>query len=173
MPVTIISTKAGRAGKQGRSAMAIQRAFRRKKSGLNKTEKKQTKQIVENAIKKEHVLKYFDSASNEDAVSPATSQVAQTSQEVSVIAYSSTTEFDDEGAEIKYGRVSYQPLYLTRPFKESNANAQLEAQKLNSQYCLPKTARTNFSIERVGYVVPSIPNSAANPVSDLAHPHRS
>ena len=141
----------------------------KKKSGLNKTEKKQTKQIVENAIKKEHVLKYFDSASNEDAVSPATSTVANTSQEVSVIAYSSTTEFDDEGAAIKYGRQDYQPLYLSRPFKENNANAQLEAQKLNSQYCLPKTARTHFSVERVSYVVPSIPNAAANPVTDLAH----
>lgn len=140
-----------------------------KRGGLNKTEKKQTKKIVDAAIKKEHVLKYFDSASNEDAVSPNTSSVSGTKQEVSVLAYSSTTEFDDEGAEIKYGRQAYQPLYLSRPFKESNANASLEAQKLNGQYALPKTARTCFSIERVSYVVPSIHNSQTNPANDLAH----
>ena len=168
MPVTIISQKAGRAGKKGRSAMAIQRAFRKKKAGLNKTEKKQTKQIVDAAIKKEHVLKYFDSASNEDAVSPATSTAPNTNQEVSVIAYSSTTEFDDEGAAIKYGRQDYQPLYLTRPFKEGNANAQLEAQKLNSQYCLPKTARTSFSVERVFYPVPFSTNATPGIATDMA-----
>ena len=153
----------------GKKSAYVPRTRKNKsRAGLNKTEKKQTKKIVDAAIKKEHVLKYFDSASNEDAVSPATSSVANTKQEVSVIAYSSTTEFDDEGAEIKYGRQGYQPLYLTRPFKENNANASLEAQKLNGQYALPKTARTCFSIERVAYVVPSIHNNDSNPVPTLA-----
>ena len=138
------------------------------KGGLNKTEKKQTKKIVESAIKKEYTLKYFDSASNEDAVSPGTSLVGTASDQVSVIAYSSTTEFDDEGAEINYGRTKYQPLYLSRPFKESNASAPLKAQRLNAQYCLPKTARTCFSVERVFYPVPFSTNATPGSAADTA-----
>lgn len=139
------------------------------KGGLNKTEKKQTKKIVDAAIKKEHVLKYFDSNSTEDAMAPNTSNAANTKQEVSVLAFSSTTEFDEGGSAVKYGRQDYQPLYLARPFKENNNDEALAAQALNGQYCLPKTARTCFSIERVRFVVPSIHNNQANPVPDLAH----
>lgn len=153
----------------GKKSAYVPRTRKNKsRTGLNKTEKKQTKKIVDAAIKKEHVLKYFDSASNEDAVSPDTSSAPNSNQEVSVIAYSSTTEFDDEGAAIKYGRQDYQPLYLSRPFKESNANASLEAQKLNGQYALPKTARTNFSIERVSYPVPLSTNATPGSAGDLA-----
>ena len=53
-----------------------QRAFKRsKKGGLNKTEKKQTKAIVQNAIKKEHTLKYFNSDDTASAAAPNTSTV--------------------------------------------------------------------------------------------------
>lgn len=154
MPVTIISAKMGRMGKRGRSAAKIQQAFRKKKSGLNKTEKKQTKAIVKAAIKKEHVLKYFNSSSTDGsaAIAPQFTTVGN-NKEVSVVAFSSTTEFDNAGAAVKFGPQDYVPLHLARPFKENNADESLVAQALNGQYCLPKRATTTFSIERVAYEV--------------------
>ena len=72
--------------------------------GLNKTEKKQTKQIVDSAIKAEHVLKFFDSNSTggSAAISPQITTVGN-NKEVSVVAFSSTTEFDNTGAAVKFG----------------------------------------------------------------------
>ena len=122
---------------------------------MNKTEKKQTKQIVDSAIKAEHVLKYFNSSSTDGgaAISPQTTTVGN-NNEVSVVAFSSTTEFDNAGAAVKFGPQDYVPLHLARPFKENNADESLNAQALNGQYVLPKRATTSFSIERVHYDVP-------------------
>ena len=127
---------------------------RRKKGGLNKTEKKQTKAIVASAIKKEHVLKYFNSSSTDGsaAIAPQFTAVGN-NKEVSVVAFSSTTEFNNAGAAVKFGPQDYVPLHLARPFKENNADESLNAQALNGQYCLPKRATTSFSIERVAYEV--------------------
>ena len=123
--------------------------------GLNKTEKKQTKQIVDSAIKAEHVLKYFNSNSTggSAAISPQITTVGN-NKEVSVVAFSSTTEFDNTGAAVKFGPQDYVPLNLAKPFKENNADESLNAQALNGQYVLPKRATTTFSIERVHYAVP-------------------
>jgi len=123
--------------------------------GLNKTEKKQTKQIVDSAIKAEHVLKYFDSNSTggSAAISPQITTVGN-NKEVSVVAFSSTTEFDNAGAAINFGPQEYVPLNLAKPFKENNADERLNAQALNGQYIIPKRATTTFSMERVGYPVP-------------------
>jgi len=71
-----------------------------------------------------------------------------------VVAFSSTTEFDNTGAAVKFGPQDYVPLNLAKPFKENNADESLNAQALNGQYVLPKRATTTFSIERVGYAVP-------------------
>jgi len=122
--------------------------------GLNKTEKKQTKQIVDSAIKKEHVLKYFNSNSTDGspAISPEITTVGN-NREVSVVAFSSTTEFDNTGAAVKFGPQDYVPLNLAKPFKENNADESLNAQALNGQYIIPKRATTTFSIERVAYDV--------------------
>jgi hypothetical protein len=128
--------------------------YRKKKGGLNKTEKKQTKAIVASAIKKEHVLKYFNSSSTDGsaAIAPQFTTVGN-NKEVSVVAFSSTTEFNNAGAAVKFGPQDYVPLHLARPFKENNADESLNAQALNGQYCLPKRATTTFSIERVVYEV--------------------
>lgn len=150
MPVTIVSRKMGRAGPKGRSAMRIQRAFRR--SGLNKTEKKQVDSKIKSAIRKTNSLKYFNSQSSDNAVAPLPSTVSN-KQEISVIAFSSTTEFDDAGVALKYGPQEYQPLYLARPFKANNPNEALAEQALDGQFCLPKSAVTRFSIERVAYQI--------------------
>ncbi|AXQ65806.1 MAG: putative capsid protein [Cressdnaviricota sp.] len=122
----------------------------RKKAGLSKVEKKQTKAIVASAIKKEHVLKYFDSNSTggSPAISPQITTVGN-NKEVSVVAFSSTTEFDNTGAAVKFGPQDYVPLNLAKPFKENNADESLNAQALNGQYIIPKRATTTFSIERV------------------------
>ncbi|AXH76510.1 MAG: putative capsid protein [Circoviridae sp.] len=136
------------------SKVKIIRTPRSPRSGLNKTEKKQTKKIVAAAIKKEHALKYFNSDGTTSARAPASSTVGNVT-EVSVIGYSSTTEFDNTGSALKYGSQDLAPLYLSRPFKE---NAPVEAhaeQALDGQYCLPKIARTAFSIERVRYIAES------------------
>ena len=132
---------------------------RKKKSqggGLTKTEKKQTKKIVANALKKEHVLKYFNAQSNDNAVAPQPTDVEVTGikTQVSVLGYSSTTEFDTAGATQYYGANEIQPLYMTRPFRESNTEDELAAQALNGQYCAPKKAQAQFSIERVFYRQP-------------------
>ncbi|AXQ66221.1 MAG: putative capsid protein [Cressdnaviricota sp.] len=125
-----------------------------KKRGLTKTEKKETKSIVNAAIKKEHTLKYFNSSSTDGsaAIAPQFTTVGN-NKEVSVVAFSSTTEFDNAGAAVKFGPQDYVPLHLARPFKENNADESLNAQALNGQYCLPKRATTSFSIERVAYEV--------------------
>ncbi len=132
-----------------------QRVAKKPRGGLNKTEKKQTKQIVETAIKKEHVLKYFNSSSTDGdaAISPQVTTVGN-NKEVSVVAFSSTTEFDNTGAAVKFGPQDYVPLHLARPFKENNADESLNAQALNGQYIIPKRATTTFSIERAHYDVP-------------------
>lgn len=130
------------------------------KSGLNKVEKKQTKKIVANAIKKEHALKYFNSDGTTGARYPAVSGVGNV-KEVSVIGYSSTTEFDNTGSALKYGSQDLKPLYLSRPFKENATTEAHAEQAIDGQYCLPKIARTAFSIERVRY---SISNSANSEV---------
>ena len=136
------------------SPFAKKLAARRKKGGLNKVEKKQTKAIVASAIKAEHVLKYFNSSSTDGsaAIAPAITTVGN-NKEVSVVAFSSTTEFDNAGAAVSFGPQEYVPLHLARPFKENNADESLNAQALNGQYCLPKRATTTFSIERVAYEV--------------------
>jgi hypothetical protein len=141
---------------------------RRKKGGLNKTEKKQTKAIVASAIKKEHVLKYFNSSSTDGsaAIAPQFTTVGN-NKEVSVVAFSSTTEFDNAGAAVKFGPQDYVPLHLARPFKENNADESLNAQALNGQYCLPKRATTTFSIERVAYEVAE--DADAPPKDKAAH----
>ena len=69
-----------------------------KRAGLNKTEKKQTKQIVESAIKKEHTLKYFNSDDTFSALGPNTSTVGSALKQVSVLGYSSTTAKDMSGS---------------------------------------------------------------------------
>ncbi len=131
-----------------------QRVAKKPRGGLNKTEKKQTKQIVETAIKKEHVLKYFNSNSTGGgaAISPEITTVGN-NKEVSVVAFSSTTEFDNTGAAVKFGPQDYVPLNLAKPFKENNADESLNAQALNGQYIIPKRATTTFSIERVAFAV--------------------
>lgn len=126
---------------------------RKRKSALSKPQKKQTKQIVETALKKEHVLKYFNAQSNDTAVAPlpSTSETANVLTQVSVLGYSSTTPFDNTGATEHYGGNELQPLYMTRPFREANIADELAAQALNGQYCAPKKAVAQFSIERVFY----------------------
>ena len=148
---------------QRSAASKIQRAVR---GGLNKKEKKQTKAIVASAIKKEHVLKYFNSQSNDDPVAPTIIGVSTAKKEVSVIGFSSTTEFDNAGATVQYGTQEYQPLYLARPFKENESDEALAAQALNGQYCLPKMAKTSFSIERVVMLSPD--NDAGTPKANSA-----
>jgi len=128
------------------------------RSGLNKTEKKQTKKIVAAAIKKEHALKYFNSDGTTAARAPAVSSVGNV-KEVSVIGYSSTTEFDNTGSAVKYGSQDLAPLYLSRPFKENATTEAHAEQALDGQYCLPKIARAAFSIERVAYSISNSDNS--------------
>lgn len=141
------------------------------RGGLNKTEKKQTKKIVESAIKKEHVLKYFNSTSTggSAAIAPQITTVGN-NKEVSVVAFSSTTEFDNAGAAINFGPQEYVPLHLSRPFKENDADESLNAQALNGQYILPKTARTTFSMERVRFEVPYDGNAPPSPVAARSLP---
>lgn len=156
MPPKVSRVRVDRSGK----TVKVIRTPRSPRSGLNKTEKKQTKKIVAAAIKKEHALKYFNSDGTTAARAPTVSSVGNI-KEVSVIGYSSTTEFDNTGTALKYGSQDLAPLYLSRPFKE---NAPVEAhaeQALDGQYCLPKIARAAFSIERVRYEVGTIPTPGA------------
>lgn len=141
-----------RRGKVRSRSSTAKDVARRNRAGLNKTEKKQTKKIVAAAIKKEHALKYFNSDGTTAARAPSLSTVSNT-QEVSVIGYSSTTQFDNGGSAVKYGSQDLAPLLLSRPFKENAATEQHAEQALDGQYCLPKIARTAFSIERVAYEV--------------------
>ena len=154
MPKTLVIRSGPNKGKR----FAVKKP--RKRGGLNKTEKKETKKIVNAAIKKEHVLKYFDSKSTngDAAISPQVTTVGN-NKEVSVVAFSSTTEFDNTGAAVKFGPQDYVPLNLAKPFKENNADESLNAQALNGQYIIPKRATTTFSIERVRYSVSNSANS--------------
>lgn len=165
MPVTIVSAKMGRAGKKGRAAMRIQRVVR--KRGLNKTEKKQTKQIVERAIKQEHTLKYFDVDRTFTAAAPAVSTNVNTLKQISVLGYSSTTNENNAGVVQKYGQQDIIPLYLARPFKQNGPDAELTPNALNGQYCLPKMARVQFSMERV-YMMSSLTNTYTTPHAEAA-----
>ena len=151
----------------GEKRMRARISAAKKRGGLNKTEKMQTKKIVESAIKKEHVLKYFDSNSSDDPVAPQATTVGN-KKEVSVIAFSSTTEFNNSGAAVKFGPQDYVPLNLAKPFKENNVDEALNAQALNGQYCLPKVAKASFSIERVPYVVPEGTVAVNNPPPSAA-----
>nr|QNG40961.1 capsid protein [Pygoscelis antarcticus]QNG41049.1 capsid protein [Pygoscelis antarcticus]QNG41051.1 capsid protein [Pygoscelis antarcticus] len=133
------------------------------KKGLNKVEKVQTKSMIKSAIKAEHVLKYFDSNSTggSPAIAPQITSVGN-NKEVSVVAFSSTTEFDNVGAAVKFGPQDYVPLNLAKPFKENNADESLNAQALNGQYIIPKRATTTFSMERVRYAISNSANSAVD-----------
>ena len=145
MPPKVSRVRVDRSG-------AKTKVLRSPRAGLNKTEKKQTKKIVAAAIKKEHALKYFNSDGTTAARSPTSSAVGNI-KEVSVIGYSSTTQFDNGGSAVKYGSQDLAPLLLSRPFKNNAATEQHAEQALDGQYCLPKIARTAFSIERVAYNV--------------------
>ena len=138
-------------GSRMASATAIQRAIR--KRGLNKTEKKQTKQIVKNAIKKEHVMKYFDVDTTATANIPQLSAQSQALKQISCIGYSTTTNENNAGVVQNYGSQAFIPLYLARPFKENNPDTALSPNALNGQYILPKMAKCQFSMERVRYNV--------------------
>jgi hypothetical protein len=159
----------GKKFKVKKSALKAARAkAAAKRSGLNKVEKKQTKAIVKSAIKAEHTLKYFNSSSTDGsaAIAPQFTSVGN-NKEVSVVAFSSTTEFNNAGAAVKFGPQDYVPLHLSRPFKENNADESLNAQALNGQYILPKRATTSFSIERVAYAVGTSTDETVDP--DIGH----
>ena len=138
-------------------------AARKSKAGLNKTEKKQTKAIVESAIKKEHTLKYFDVDTTATAAVPAVSAQAQALKQISCIGYSTTTNENNAGETQSYGSQAFVPLYLARPFKENNPTSELATNALNGQYILPKMAKTQFSMERVAFTVQGDGSSAIDP----------
>ncbi len=144
------------------------RVAKKPRAGLNKTEKKQTKVIVANAIKKEHTLKYFDSDNTETAAAPNTSTVGSALKQVSVIGYSSTTEKDNAGVTLKYGSQDIVPLYLSKPFRKDQGDTVLAENAPNGNTLAPKIARAAFSIERVFNSVEYVadPNS---PPDESAH----
>jgi hypothetical protein len=119
------------------------------RGGLNKTEKKQTKSIVANAIKKEHTLKYFNSDDTFTALGPNTSTVGSALKQVSVLGYSSTTAKNSAGVTQKYGSQNIFPLLLAKPFAGIENDAVSTANAPNGSTVIPKIARTAFSIERV------------------------
>ena len=145
-----------------------QRVAKKPRGGLNKTEKKQTKQIVESAIKKEHTLKYFNSDNTETAAAPNTSTVGSALKQVSVIGYSSTTEKDNTGTTLKYGSQDIIPLYLSKPFREDQGDTVLRENAPNGNTVAPKVARAAFSIERVFNAV-NYDASPSNPPDESAH----
>nr|QNG41073.1 capsid protein [Pygoscelis antarcticus] len=126
---------------------------RKREQVLNKTEKKQTKTIVENAIKKEHTLKYFNSDDTFTALGPNTSTVGSALKQVSVLGYSSTTAKNNQGVTQKYGSQNIFPLLLAKPFARIPDDAVSTTNAPNGNTLLPKIARTAFSIERVRYAV--------------------
>lgn len=139
------------------------------KKGLNKTEKTETKQIVKREIAKNQHVKYFNSLSveaGEDPQAPAVSAVATALKQVSVIGYSSTTNKNAAGVTQQYGSQNIRELFLARPFKEGATDPELSPNALNGQYCLPKTARTDFCIERVGFNVDT--QATNDPVTEAA-----
>lgn len=142
------------------------KARRAKKAGLKKTEKKQVKAIVNNAIKKEHTLKYFNSDDTFTAAAPNTSTVGSALKQVSVLGYSSTTAKNDQDETQKFGPQDIIPLFLAKPFREDEGDTVLRENAPNGNTVAPKIAKTSFSFERVGYAVgddnnPSPDESAA------------
>ena len=117
--------------------------------GLNKTEKKQTKTIVDNAIKKEHTLKYFNSDDTATALGPNTSTVGSALKQVSVLGYSSTTAKNSANVTLKYGSQELFPLLLAKPFAGVADDAVSTTNAPNGNTVIPKIARVAFSIERV------------------------
>jgi hypothetical protein len=134
--------------------------------GLNKTEKKQTKAIVKNAIKKEHTLKYFNSDNTFTAAAPNTSTVGSALKQVSVLGYSSTTAKNDQGVTQKYGPQDLIPFFLARPFREDEGDTVLRENAPNGNTVAPKIAKVSFSVERVGYAVGD--DNAATPDDQAA-----
>ncbi len=139
------------------------RVAKKPRGGLNKIEKVQTKNIVKAEIKKTTTLKYFNSSdAGNTAQHPEASNVVggQHLKEVSVIGYSSTTNEDTSGVTLEYGQQDIVPLYLSRPFKEFEADGTTETDekvrgfRLDAYHAMPKVARTMFSIERVAYEIP-------------------
>jgi hypothetical protein len=122
---------------------------KRKKSGLSKVEKKETKAIVNNAIKKEHTLKYFNSDDTANAAAPNTSTVGSALKQVSVLGYSSTTAKNDQGETQKFGSQDIIPLLLAKPFREDEGSTVLRENAPNGNTVAPKIAKTSFSFERV------------------------
>ena len=125
----------------------------RKRAGLNKTEKKETKKIVDAAIKKEHTMKYFDSDNTQTAAAPNTSTVGTALKQVSVLGYSSTTAKNDQGVTQKYGPQDIIPFFLAKPFREDEADTVLRENAPNGNTVAPKVAKASFSVERVRYSV--------------------
>jgi hypothetical protein len=144
------------------------RVAKKPRGGLNKTEKKQTKAIVKNAIKKDNALKYFDVDVSNAAVVPAVSITAD-KKEVSVIAFSSTSDMGPGAVQAeKYGPQDFVPLYMTRTFKDSNPVEALQRQAPNGQFVLPKRATCTFSIERVAYNVAHAQGGTPQPTPNMA-----
>lgn len=164
MPKTTPAAKTARKAK----AKAM---FKKHSSGLNKTEKKQTKAIVKNAMKKEHTLKYFDSDDTNTAAAPAVSTIPGTLRQVSVLAYSSTTNVNDAGTVQRYGQQNVIPLELAKPFREDETNTVLRENAPNGNTVQPKIAKASFSIERVFNSIPIIPGGAppVNPPEQSAN----
>ncbi len=123
------------------------------KAGLKKVEKKQVKQIAENLIKKDHTLKYFDSDNTQTAAAPNSSTVGTALKQVSVLGYSSTTAKNNQGVTQKYGPQDIIPFFLTKPFREDEADTVLRENAPNGNTVAPKVAKASFSIERVRYAV--------------------
>lgn len=141
--------------------------MRKKTSGLNKTEKKETKAIVNRAIKANQHVKYFNSLSpegGEEPQAPAISNVATALKQVSVIGYSSTTNKNSAGVVQKYGQQNIRELYLARPFKAGDPDLDESPNALNGQYAIPKMARANFCIDRVGFNVDN--QATSDPVDE-------
>ncbi|AXQ65699.1 MAG: putative capsid protein [Cressdnaviricota sp.] len=130
------------------------RVAKKPRGGLNKIEKKQTKNIVENAIKKEHTLKYFNSDKTFTALAPNVSTVGSALKQVSVLGYSSTTAKNNQAVTQKYGSQNIFPFFLAKPFAGTAGDHVSETNHPNGSTVIPKVARVAFSIERVRYAVP-------------------
>lgn len=136
---------------------------------LTKTQKIETKQIVKNALKNEHSLKYFNSNSNDAASAPAISTTPAALKQVSVLGYSSTTALNDAGVLQRYGQQPIIALNLAKPFRQDENNTVLAENAPNGNMVAPKIAKTAFSIERVFNLFPRddasvdvAPSNAAN-----------
>lgn len=139
-----------------------------KRSGLNKTEQKQTKSMIATAIKKEHTLKYFDSDDTSDASAPNVSTVGSALKQVSVLGYSSTTAKNDQGETLKYGSQEIIPFFLAKPFREDEGSTVLRENAPNGNTVAPKVAQASFSVERVCNNV-VYEGTVSSPPDDSAH----